>query len=523
MPDGYGPINIYCSSCGAPAEFDIGRHIYGCRYCGAELGLQEPLKEKQGFRRLHRKNLKNARKQYKLCTCSCSGCGAAVVFPENEALTHCAFCGRNIARREYPQSESFPELIIPFKITPEEAKAKLLEWCQNNPLKKEARLLRRHADQLKGFYLPYELVKGPTECKVSREDSRSFSCRGYMEGIFINTSSQLDNYLLNGMEPYDLKGIREFDFSYLAGQCVKICDLDGAKTEQRVKDEIASDYEPILARVMETKAVKINPNVDNMLRMSVVLPAYYIRAENALAAVNGQTGKVAVREIKERFLPPWWIKPIAATAAVSLLCGAVTYIFSADLTAAKLVAGCMALFLLIVLFTAYDDKYGGSERHRLRRRILTSDNTREAIAPPEFYEELDGAVQPVVIRFTTFARVLKMLAIAFGTVFLPIIIAFVLNGFSLDGLQLSGAAVWLCITVPVAPVYLLKFGRLDLYEHPLIYVKKPDGRLQLYRSRKDYRKIWQTVKDLVLSPLAFVIGFMLFVLLINVYLILNPD
>ena len=34
----YEPINIYCSSCGAPAKFDIAGQIYRCAYCDAEQG-----------------------------------------------------------------------------------------------------------------------------------------------------------------------------------------------------------------------------------------------------------------------------------------------------------------------------------------------------------------------------------------------------------------------------------------------------------------------------------------------------
>ena len=242
------PINIYCACCGAPAQFDIARQIYTCRYCGAETGIREALAEKQGFRRLHRQSMEQEKRNYPLAACACTGCGAEVVFPENEALTQCAFCGRALARREYLGVEGFPEVLIPFKLTQTDAKARLLDWCRHNRFKREARTLRKQADELAGFYLPYELIRGPLSCEVSRDDTgRSYECRSFLEGSFINTSKQLDNLLLDAAEPYELGELREFSFSWLAGQRVKMRDLGDAETAQRVSAEIAADYTPFAA------------------------------------------------------------------------------------------------------------------------------------------------------------------------------------------------------------------------------------------------------------------------------------
>lgn len=522
--DGYQPINIYCASCGAPARFDIAGQVYRCASCGAETGLREPVEEKLGFRRLHQENLRKAMPGFPLISCACTGCGAEVVFAENEALTSCAFCGRSLARREYLEAESFPELVIPFRITEEEARQRLLRWCADNRGRREARDARRHIGELRGFYLPYELVKGPTDCEA-RRDARAYHCRGFLEGSFVNTSRQLDNLLLNGMEPYDLADIREFDFSLLAGQRVKIRDLNDEETMERVRAEIAAEYTPAVARVLETKAVTVTPDTGNLMRLSAVLPAYYLRAGNTLCAVNGQTGKVAVREAKDRYLLPWWLKPIAGTVGFSLaFMGALT-LFGVERMGVLFATGCLALFLLIVLFTAYHDAYGGEGRRRLLRRIFTSDTARQAVAPPEFYEVIEGSPQTVRLRFTTVPRALKMLAIALGTIFLPVLLAALLNGLSFAGLTLSGAAVWFCITVPLAPVFLLKFGRLELYSHPLIWRVGPDGRRTRWREKRKtpLRQRLAAVKSILFSPMILAVLFVLTVLVVNVVLVLHWD
>ena len=53
-------------------------------------------------------------------------------------MTGCAFCGRALVRKDYLASDELPELIIPFRLTPDEAKELLLAWCNRNAGKREA-------------------------------------------------------------------------------------------------------------------------------------------------------------------------------------------------------------------------------------------------------------------------------------------------------------------------------------------------------------------------------------------------
>ena len=107
-------------------------------------------------------------------------------------------------------------------------------------------------------------------------------------------------------------------------------------------------------------------------------------------------------------------------------------------------------------------------------------------------------------------------------------LAFILNGFDYHGLTMGGAAVWLCLGVPLAPVFVLKFGRLELYEHPVIRYCTDDGRRKRHRAPKKpwkarWRDIWDTVKVFVFSPLIFAILFVLIVLVVNTVLVLHWD
>ena len=174
--------DVHCPSCGAPANFDIISQQYRCGFCGGRVGIKEAIAQKQGFRAFRQQKIKESAEKYHLMRGACTGCGAEIVFNEGEAMSNCAFCGRTLVRKDYVSSKELPELIIPFRITEEEARERLSAWCDKNARKSEAKHIREHIAELKGFYLPYELVRGPVTSKVSRMDGgKTYICSGYVD------------------------------------------------------------------------------------------------------------------------------------------------------------------------------------------------------------------------------------------------------------------------------------------------------------------------------------------------------
>ena len=89
-------------------------------------------------------------------------------------------------------------------------------------------------------------------------------------------------------------------------------------------------------------------------------------------------------------------------------------------------------------------------------------------------------------------------------------------GRSRPRLNLGGSAVWFCIAVPVVPIYLLKFGIVELHNNPLIYTLE-DGKVKRYRRKftidKDLLKI--VLKALFVPPasIAVWIGIIVFIVM----------
>ena len=533
--------DIHCPNCGAPAKFDILQQKYLCAYCGGKVEISEACSEKQGFRKIQAKKLKDEVGKFRLVRTNCSGCGATVVFEESEALSNCAFCGRSLVRSEYLDTDGLPEYVIPFALTEEEAGERLKEWCDKNSGKAEAKHLRPLLKELKGFYLPYELVRGPVHMTVSRMDGGgNYPCDGFINDEFVNRSKQLDNLLLDGMEPFDTEQLTEFDFAYVAGHRVKISDITDQVLESRVREETAESYTPAVRKTLETKAVSVRSDVSSALRLPVLLPVYYISKGDLMAAVNGQTGKVSVRAEKEShyYFLPWWLKAILATLIVCLLLFAALCCFGMNVQESLIITGALGVVFITIMLCLYSDTVrnsfsvesgreiftsGEKSFHREQGKLVLDDRILERkTEQPVFTRMIKGKKTPVILRFTTPGRVLKMALLCFVGLFLPVLLALLINGFDFSRLELGGSAVWFCIAVPIVPVYLIKFGIVELYEKPLVYVIDENGRKKLYKERQmpkiDKEVVGIVLRALFIPPVSLAVWFGIICFFVMVYL-----
>ncbi len=532
--------DIHCPTCTAPAYYDIRTREYHCRYCGNTVGIDKAKSQTKGFREISRKKMRESLKKFELAKATCTGCGAEVVFEAGEAVANCAFCGRSLVRKAFTNGEIIPEFIVPFAITGEEAQGILADWCTKNKHKKEAKAIRERIGELKGFYLPYELVRGPVGCSVFRIDGGSvYECGGFVDQVFINCSKKLDNQVLDAMEPYDLDDLREFDFSFIAGHQVKTGDIAEDELIRRIDIEVAEDYKPVVQKTLETKAVSVRAYCGDVLRMPVLLPVYYLAFDGFMGAVNGQTGKVSVRACKDSkyLILPWWLKAILATIAGTAGVALGMFLFGAWKDLILGASGCLALVLLFVFFAAYaqqrEETYGleyyrkifsskgGPYVRENEHLVQTPKEMEKPVTKPVFFMNLGGKKQEVEIRFTTILRVIRAIAIMLGVVFLPVILALLINGFNFAQLELGGSAVWFCIAVPLAPVFLIKYGRMDIYDTPWIYLIGSDGKKKRYKPKRDAREtdnIKWFIKDLFTPPLLWGTLFGIFLFCTMVYL-----
>ena len=104
--------------------------------------------------------------------------------------------------------------------------------------------------------------------------------------------------------------------------------------------------------------------------------------------------------------------------------------------------------------------------------------------------------------------------------FLPLILASILNGLSLTGLEPKALGGWLVLSVPVGISYYLVFGKHAMHDLPYVYRETPAGdwkRVKLPGDKSELREIAMLLK----RPLIFVTLFLLVMLAMSTHFILT--
>ena len=296
------PLRVYCKNCGAPAGFDILRQTYACGSCGELTGIKENKEAVVQWKTLQKQN-RAVNPAPELEEYSCPACGAHIIFEKGEVSEICDFCGSKLVRKELLEAGQMPELIIPFFITPQEAKKRMLMWGHKHEDTPEGRSIVSSMNRLRGYYLPYYLIRGPVYGTVTRDgNERTYRCAGYLEGTVVNLSEQMDNLTLDGIAPFDWSAARPFEYGYIAGYHVKMSDISDADTDKRIQEKATEDFLPEVEKVMQSSGVRIQTETGNISTISALLPVYIIKSGKLTAVMNGQTGRISVSKKRTKKL-----------------------------------------------------------------------------------------------------------------------------------------------------------------------------------------------------------------------------
>lgn len=498
-------MQVHCKNCGTPAGFDIINQTYRCPSCGQTTGIEEGKEEVIKWKQLQQDNAAEESRQSsgggEREELFCPSCDAVIIFEAGDASESCDFCGSKLVRRELSSEDQLPELIIPFFITEEEARGRMLKWGKEHKETPEGRSIVSNMGSFKGYYLPYKLVRGPVYGNISRDGSRrKYKCAGYLEGTAVNTSKQLDNLVLNEMEPFDWSEAKPFEYGYIAGQNVKLNDSSGEDIKKRILDEAAEDFLPEVERVMQTSGVTVATEADSLDTVSVLLPVYFIKSGKLTVVMNGQTGRIAVSNSRKKKSNPWVIEPLAYTIIAALLLS-IPYGFSI-----------FPMCLFASVFAAIFFSIMGEGRHSLVRRITMRSGSAKARREkgvlkidegrgilknpydntPVFYEKnKQGREVPTKIKFYGAKRTIAMIIKIPLFVFMPLIIGAFGHLVSISGTAESFSrnfnpeygGAWYIFAGMIAIIYFAKGIRRDVYEHPILYEIMPNGRKKLMGTR----------------------------------------
>lgn len=298
-----------CPNCDAILKFNPKKQNWECDYCRSEFNLDH-LDKKQ---KLDEKN------DIEIDLYICNNCGAEIIADVNTSATSCIYCNNTAILKNKLEGIFNPDYIIPFKTTKDDAINSFKKLTKGKFLMPKAFNMKKNIKDISGIYVPfwiydldstgviearcenvsewksgdYEYVK-TDEYKVIRGGNISF------KNIPVDGSKKFQNDVMNSIEPYDYKDLKEFDYSYLSGFLSEKYDISKEDSIKEANDRAKNSFIEEMKnniRGYDSKVVTDSSiNLYNSKSSYVLLPVWFLNIKYKDKfypfAMNGQTGKI---------------------------------------------------------------------------------------------------------------------------------------------------------------------------------------------------------------------------------------
>ncbi len=316
-----------CPCCGGAIAFDSSLQKMKCPYCDTEFemetlqGYDEQLNNEKEDDMTWDTNagtewLEGETDGMRVYVCK--SCGGEIVGDENMAATSCPFCGNPVVVMGNFTGSLKPDLVIPFKLDKEAAKAALNKHVQGKKLVPKVFKDQKHINEIKGIYVPFWLFDAEADADLrfrgTRVRSWSDSRYNYTEtsyysiiragslafsGVPVDGSSKMPDDLMESIEPYDLSQAVDFQTAYLAGYLADKYDINAEQSVDRANERVKYSTEQVFANTVHgyTTVVPESSSVRlyNGKAKYALYPVWLLNTEwNGVTytfAMNGQTGK----------------------------------------------------------------------------------------------------------------------------------------------------------------------------------------------------------------------------------------
>lgn len=321
-------LEYKCPACDGALSFDSGLQKMKCPYCDTEFevaALQEmdEVLRHEGTSdytwQSQPETLWSEDETQNLRSFVCNSCGGEIVGDENTAATRCPFCDNPVVMSGQFKGELRPDLVVPFQLDKEQAKAALKKHFGKKPLLPRLFTAQNRIESIQGIYVPFWLFDTDAEASIRYKAARihTWSDSNYIytrtsyysllragrigfDNVPVDGSSKMSDELMESIEPYDLGKAVDFQTAYLAGYLADKYDVTADDSKPRANDRIRTSTEQAFAATTAGYATAIAVNTDIRLNGGRVryalLPVWILTTrwkDKAFTfAMNGQTGKL---------------------------------------------------------------------------------------------------------------------------------------------------------------------------------------------------------------------------------------
>lgn len=318
------PVITYkCPNCGGELKFDPGTQQYECEYCMSHFNQEEmeAANPQSGRAQEGRQEEKSSHASEEgAAVYTCPSCGAEIVTDDTTAATFCYYCHNPVVLSGRLSGEYLPDKVIPFAATREKAVEKFLEYVHKKKFVPRGFFSKDQIEKITGVYYPHWVYEARAEGQMSAEATNVRVWRGgdieYTETSYYeieragslqfheyirNALKKNDRTLAEGVQPFDVSGIKDFHMGYLSGFMAEKRDLEKKELQEEARQDIREFSEKLLRETISgyTSVIPRNAHID-IERESweyVLLPVWVLtyRSRNGeiyYYTMNGQTEKI---------------------------------------------------------------------------------------------------------------------------------------------------------------------------------------------------------------------------------------
>lgn len=320
-------LEYKCPCCCGPLQFDTDSQKMKCPYCDNEFDA-ETLKANDDILKEEKPDMMDwssqpgnewmqgeldGQKVY-----LCNSCGGQIICDDTTGATDCPYCGSPVVLVGQFAGDKRPDLIIPFKLDKEAAKAGFKQHLQKKRLLPKQFRKNSYIDEIKGVYVPFWLFGAKADAqayyhatkvtcwsdsqynytktshfRLFRSGSLSF------DRVPVDGSSKMADDLMESIEPYYAQDEVPFQTAYLSGYIADKYDVDSDASISRANDRIKKSTLDQMATTATGYTTVTPENASVQFKNSSVRYALYPvwlltakwNGEIYNFAMNGQTGK----------------------------------------------------------------------------------------------------------------------------------------------------------------------------------------------------------------------------------------
>ena len=249
----------------------------------------------------------------------CSSCGGEIVLSDTGAAAQCPYCGNPSVMPQVLTGEFKPNKVLPFVKSEEDAKAAYVNMCKGKKLLPRGYGSQEQQNKIRGIYVPFWLYDCVTDADITYKATRVTHHRqgnyeivrtahyhvargGAMafDDVPVNSSTKLDDTLMEAVEPFDYSKAEPFSMAYLSGyeaerynQAVDQC---APRARQRVENSVRQACDASVIGYTTFAPTSVRIDVKRSRAENVMMPVYLLNNQHDgktyTFAMNGQTGQI---------------------------------------------------------------------------------------------------------------------------------------------------------------------------------------------------------------------------------------